>query len=98
MMEREPIWVSEETVRAAHGRQLAEHGGSAGVRDEGLLLSALARPHTLFAYGEPAPDLAALETEMAEIYLVFLRLAEGSLAENELAQWLLDHLKRLENR
>jgi len=41
-----------------HNRQLAEHGGGAGVRDDGLLESALARPQHLFAYGES--DVAAL--------------------------------------
>jgi death-on-curing protein len=43
-----------------HGEQLAEHGGLDGVRDMGLLESALARPQNLFAYGDPdAADLAA---------------------------------------
>jgi death-on-curing protein len=45
---------------AAHGEQLAEHGGANGVRDAGLLDSALARAPNLAAYGEPdAADLAA---------------------------------------
>ena len=43
-----------------HDRLLAEHGGSAGVRDERLLESALARPKNLLAYGKPSLfDLAA---------------------------------------
>ena len=43
-----------------HDEQLAEHGGPTGVRDEGLLQSALARPQTVLAYGDPdACDLAA---------------------------------------
>jgi death-on-curing protein len=47
-------------VIAIHDAQLAEHGGSAGVRDHGLLDSALARARNLDAYGEPdAADLAA---------------------------------------
>ena len=57
---REPIWVREDVVSAIHLRQLAEHGGLPGVGDENLLLSALARPRNLFAYGDPPPDLAAL--------------------------------------
>ena len=40
----EPIWISLELTLAIHKRQLAEHGGIEGVRDEGLLSSALARP------------------------------------------------------
>ena len=56
----EPIWMREDVVRAIHLRQVAEHGGLPGVRDENLLQSALARPLNLFHYGEPAPDLAAL--------------------------------------
>lgn len=50
---------------AIHDRQLAEHGGSGGVRDEKLLESALARPQQLHAYGEPAPDLADLAASLA---------------------------------
>jgi len=52
------IWIEEAVVWAVHEAQLAEHGGSAGVRDSGLLASALARPLNLAAYGEP--DVAAL--------------------------------------
>ena len=53
-------WLSAEVLIAVHEEQLAEHGGAAGVRDEGLFESALARPKQLAAYGEPdAADLAA---------------------------------------
>ena len=45
---------------AAHEEQLAEHGGARGVRDGGMLESAMARPQNLVAYGDPdAADLAA---------------------------------------
>jgi death-on-curing protein len=54
-----------EVVLAIHGRQIAEHGGDPGVRDEGLFESALSRPKNLLAYGEPAPDIAALATAYA---------------------------------
>lgn len=47
---REPRWLLPEVVLAVHERLLAEFGGSAGVRDLGLLKSALARPKNLFAY------------------------------------------------
>jgi death on curing protein len=46
-------WIEESVVWAVHEAQLAEHGGSAGVRDAGLLQSALARPENLAAYGQP---------------------------------------------
>jgi death-on-curing protein len=59
------VWLEKALVLAIHDRQLAEHGGSAGVRDEGLLESALARPHQLYTYGDPAPDLAGLATSLA---------------------------------
>ena len=53
------VWIADSVVRAIHEAQLAEHGGIAGIRDEGLLSSALARPHNLAAYGE-GMDAAAL--------------------------------------
>ena len=59
------VWLLEETLIAIHHRQIAEHGGSEGLRDEGLLLSALARPQNLLAYDEPAPDLASLAAAYA---------------------------------
>jgi death on curing protein len=45
-----PIWIEAELVLAIHDRQLVEHGGAAGVRDEALLHSALGRPMNQFAY------------------------------------------------
>ncbi len=51
-------WLLGSIVRAVHEEQLAEHGGASGLRDEGLLESALARPLHLAAYGDP--DAAAL--------------------------------------
>lgn len=48
----EPQWVSEEAVLAVHKRQIAEFGGSEGVRDMGLLQSALARPQNAFHYNQ----------------------------------------------
>jgi death on curing protein len=56
-------WVSETVVLALHDAQLAEHGGAPGVRDESLLLSALARPRNIAAYG--TPDLADLAAAYA---------------------------------
>lgn len=117
-------WLLEETVYAIHSRQIAEHGGGDGVRDEGLLKSALARPQNLLAYSENIPPISAFAASLAygiaknhpfidgnkrtalvvsrtfllvngfnieatqeEKYLTFLKLAEGSLTENELEKW-----------
>lgn len=53
-----PIWVPPTAVTLIHDRQIARHGGAAGLRDRGLLDSALARPRNLAVYD--TPDLAAL--------------------------------------
>jgi death-on-curing protein len=124
------VWVGKALVLAIHDRQLAEHGGSAGVRDEGLLESALARPQQLHAYGDPEPDIAdlaaalayglarnhpfvdgnkrtaavacetflelnstTLEAEDAELYPLYLALAEGKLSERDFAAWLRVHAR-----
>ncbi|MBP7454494.1 MAG: type II toxin-antitoxin system death-on-curing family toxin [Ottowia sp.] len=56
-------FLSRRALELLHDESLAEHGGRPGLRDEGLLESALARPHQLLAYGEP--DLAALAAAYA---------------------------------
>ena len=117
-------WIKIDRVLAVHRRQIAEHGGRDGVRDNGLLESALARPLNIKAY-ELDADIARLAagyafgivknhpfidgnkrtgyvvTELfimkngyqlnatpAEKYLTFLSLAEGTLSEEELTDWL----------
>jgi len=57
------IWVDPAVAVAAHGEQLAEHGGAAGVRDMSMLESAMARPLNLVAYGDP--DVAELAASYA---------------------------------
>ena len=52
------VWIDPAVILAVHEEQLAEHGGAAGIRDAGMLESALARPRNLAHYGEP--DAAAL--------------------------------------
>ncbi len=47
------VWVEEDAILAVHDRLLAVHGGAAGIRDRGLLDSAMARPQNLAAYGSP---------------------------------------------
>lgn len=59
------IWIGKPLAIAIHERQLAEHGGGSGVRDETLLDSALARPQQRHAYGDPPPDLADLAASLA---------------------------------
>ncbi len=123
----EPTWVKEGVAMAVHDRQLAEHGGAVGVRDEGGLQSALARPRNRWEYGED--DLTKLAAAYAfgvvrnhpfvdgnkrtgwVIANLFLdlnghviafderhaistveRLAAGEISEEELADWLREHL------
>jgi death-on-curing protein len=53
-------WIRLGEATAIHAEQIAEHGGLEGIRDQGLLESALARPENLAAYGKPdVCDLAA---------------------------------------
>ncbi len=129
-MIREPVWISLDLAQAIHERQLAEHGGGSGLRDRGLLESALARPQQQFAYGGRTVDLPALAAAyahgiarnhpfvdgnkrtayvvcrtfvvlngwdmvgpLAERYPVFLGLAEGSVDEATLADWLRRHVR-----
>jgi len=60
----EPVWIEEPIVLALHARQLAEHGGEPGIRDRGMLESALARAPQRFAY-EAGSDLATLAAAYA---------------------------------
>jgi death on curing protein len=60
----QPLWISKKAVLAMHSEQLAEHGGSDGIRDETLLDSALAKPLNVFAYADE-PDLFRLAASYA---------------------------------
>ena len=55
-------WITKSALMLLHGESLATHGGGEGLRDEGLLDSALARPLNLLAYADAdaPPDIAAL--------------------------------------
>ncbi len=55
-----PEWIEEAAVHVIHSRQLQRHGGMEGIRDSGLLQSALGRPMNLWAYSRDTSDLAAL--------------------------------------
>jgi death on curing protein len=61
---RQPLWIEERDVLAIHDRLLAIHGGAPGLRDRGLLQSALARPRQHHAYGNSG-DIVA----MAALYI-----------------------------
>lgn len=121
---RNPRWIDQRALLLLHGETLAEHGGLAGVRDHGLLESALSQPRHLHAC-EPESDLARLAaaygfglarnhpfndgnkrmaflaiglflqingreliTDPVEAIAVIVSLAEGSLSERELAEWI----------
>jgi death-on-curing protein len=122
----EPVWIDVDVVLAIHDEQIAEHGGQSGVRDRGLLESALSRPRNQLAYGETSVvRLAAsyafgisrnhpfldgnkrTSLVVAELFLelngieltatdaqsvaMFLQLAAGEIAEEDIADWMTDH-------
>ena len=60
----QPIWINLRVIKASRDRQINEHGGLPGLRDQGLLLSALSRPENAFHYSDPKPDV----TELAAAY------------------------------
>jgi death on curing protein len=77
-------WISKPALLLLHDESLAEHGGAPGIRDEGLLDSALARPLQLASHGDPPPDLAAL----AASYGVGLAKNHGFVDGNKRAAFL----------
>lgn len=62
---QEPKWVASDVVRELHPMQFAAFGGLSGIRNEGLLESALTRPQKLHRYEEPKPSLARLAASYA---------------------------------
>jgi death-on-curing protein len=84
-------WVALEVVYAIHDRQLSEHGGSQGVRDQGAIESALARPQNLAAYGEP--DVAAL----GAAYAFGLARNHGFVDGNKRTAWVIARLFLADN-
>lgn len=120
----QPRWVLPEVVSAIHQMLIAEHGGLPGIRDQGLLDSALARPRQQAAYGKknsvfqlaaaysyglarnhPYADgnkrialtVAAVFLEInghslnapeTEAVIVYQKLADGTLTEEALAEWI----------
>lgn len=93
MTERtEPRWVGAQVALAIHDRQLAEHGGPAGVRDAGAFESALARPVNRWAYGED--DLCALAAAYAFGVARNHPFADG----NKRTAWTLARVFLIKNR
>jgi death-on-curing protein len=125
---KEPVWILQEAVIAIHKRQLAEHGGGTGIRDLGLLESAILKPRHVFLYGggdTSIPQLASayafgiarnhpfvdgnkrtalvlsllflrlndwqLNCSPDDLYETFMKLAEGSLSEENLCSWFVEH-------
>jgi len=75
------IWLSRQLVLAIHDEQLAEHGGALGLRDDGLLDSALARPLNRAGYGEP--DVA----ELAALYAIAIARNHPFVDGNKRSAW-----------
>ncbi len=84
-------WLGSKIARAIHEEQVAEHGGGAGLRDEGGLLSGLARPQNLAAYGEP--DAAAL----AAAYAFGIARNHPFVDGNKRTAWVLARLFLMKN-
>ena len=85
----EPIWINLRVIKAFHDRQINEHGGLPGLRDEGLLLSALSRPENAYHYSDPKPDIAELAAAygfgLAKNHPSSARKMRGRLATNYLS-------------
>jgi len=75
-------WIDKRALLLLHDESLAEHGGATGIRDEGLLDSALARPINLDAYGKP--DFA----DLAAAYAIGLAKNHGFVDGNKRAAFL----------
>ena len=88
----EPVWLDAVDAIAIHDRQLAEHGGGTGVRDQGMLESALGRPINRWAYGEDDP--AAL----AAAYAFGLARNHPFVDGNKRTAWVLARLFLALNR
>ena len=82
----EPIWLDTRDATAVHDRQLAEHGGGVGLRDAGLLESALTRPVNRWNYGEDDP------AELAAAYAFGVARNHPFIDGNKRTAWVLARL------
>jgi death-on-curing protein len=87
----EPVWLGSKIAHAIHDRQLAEHGGGSGLRDQGALESALARPINRWSYGED--ELVALAAAYAFGIARNHPFADG----NKRTAWILARLFMMAN-
>ena len=81
-------WVQRNTVFAVHDKQLAVHGGLAGVRDLNTVESALNRAPNLDAYGNPSPDVA----DLAAAYIYCIATSQGFSDGNKRTAWVIGRL------
>ncbi|WP_433692265.1 type II toxin-antitoxin system death-on-curing family toxin [Herbaspirillum seropedicae] len=81
-------WVLRETVFAVHDKQLAVHGGLAGIRDLNAVESALNRARNLDSYGNPPPDVA----DLAAAYIYGLATSHGFSDGNKRTAWVMGRL------
>lgn len=79
---REPVWVPLQAVLIIHDRQIARHGGAAGMRDIQLLEAAVERPRNKTAYGEPSLE------EIAEAYAFGIAKAHAFVDGNKRAAFV----------
>jgi death-on-curing protein len=82
----EPIWLDARDANSVHDRQLAEHGGGMGLRDAGLLESALARPINRWNYGEVEP------AKLAAAYAFGVARNHPFIDGNKRTAWVLARL------
>jgi death-on-curing protein len=87
----EPVWLDARIAYAVHDRQLAEHGGGVGLRDQGALESALARPVNRWSYGED--ELVAL----AAAYAFGIARNHPFVDGNKRTAWIMARLFLLAN-
>lgn len=81
-------WVQRETVFAIHDKQLAVHGGLAGIKDLNAVESALHRAQNLDAYGHPPPDAA----DLAAAYIYGIATSHGFSDGNKRTAWVIGRL------
>ncbi|WP_300755606.1 type II toxin-antitoxin system death-on-curing family toxin [Janthinobacterium sp.] len=81
-------WVQRDTVFAVHDKQLAVHGGLAGIRDLNTIEAALNRAQNLEAYGNPAPDVA----DLAAAYIYAIATGQGFSDGNKRTAWVIARL------
>lgn len=84
-------WLGSRIIYAVHDRQLAEHGGRDGIRDQGSVESALARPQNLTLYG--TPDVA----DLAAAYVYGLTKNHGFIDGNKRTAWIAARLFLADN-